>query len=676
MKGRKSASFTRSGWAVMVLLLLVAAVLRLVALGQVPPGPSYDELQNARLSERVLAGRWAIYFPENFGQESLYPTLAAIAVRLLGWSVTALRLPGALGGVLSVLMLHLVGRRMAGRRVALLAAAFQAMSFWPLIGTRVALEIALLPPLAGLALLFLARGLGERPRSRQQTMLDFALAGIFLGGHVYVYTPGRVMPLLSLALLVYLLLFDRCLLRRLWPVLLLLCAVTALTVAPLVLFLHANPEAEQRLDQLVGPLAALRQGDFRPVLEITAGTLGMFTLRGEPQWLYNVSERPVFDPLTSLFFYVGLVYCLIRLRDWRCGLVLLWLLVGLGPAMVSLPSASFSHTLAAQPAVYLVLGLGIDTMWEWLSRRRSWAGPLATALLLAFNLALSCHAYFVVWANEPQVRELYQGGIAAIARELDARNPPGQVAIGAPYVNYWHPWNAVGFDMALRRDDLQVRWFNPGAGWVWPADSGPVVFYFPTDPLGPQTFDAELQELFMADAVPVSSTHDDFTAFRVDRYEALEQQLEAVTFVPVSWPSDWDHLPPPTLPLVFSDRFSLLGAELEQTLGVSGGNELRLITYWEVLAVNPTPVVAFVHLTSDGRDIWGQHDGLDVRPAGLRPGDRFAQVHRVLVEPETPPGLYHVQVGLYHPKTLARLPVVAEGNVVDRVWVGQVEVTN
>ncbi|RLC61729.1 MAG: hypothetical protein DRI80_08075, partial [Chloroflexota bacterium] len=120
---------------VLVALLLVGAALRLVALGDVPPGPGYDELQNARLSERVLAGEWAIYFAENFGQEPLYPTLAALAVRLLGWSVFVLRLPGALGGLLSVLTLYLAGRRLAGRRAALLAAAFQAVSFWPLIET-------------------------------------------------------------------------------------------------------------------------------------------------------------------------------------------------------------------------------------------------------------------------------------------------------------------------------------------------------------------------------------------------------------------------------------------------------------------------------------------------------------------------------------------------------------
>ena len=662
---------------VLIVLLLVGVAMRLVALDDVPPGLGYDELENARLSERVLAGKWAIYFPENFGQESLYPTLAALTVRLLGWNVFALRFPGAVAGALSVLALYLAGRRLADRRVALLAAAFQAVSFWPLIETRVALEMSLLPPLAGLAMLFLARGLDGQAKPRWRALLDFALTGLFLGGHAYAYTAGRVMPLLLPALLIYLLLLD-CLdcriLRRHWPGLLLLCLVTLLVVAPLALFLRAHPEAEQRLDQLSGPLTALRQGDFRPVLEITVGTLGMFTLRGEPQWLYNIAGRPVFDPITSVFFYAGLVFCIARLRDWRCGVTLLWLLVGLGPAMVSLPPGSFNHSLAAQPVVYLVLALGVDAAWKWLARRRAWAGPLMIALLLAFNGVLSCQAYFVAWANAPEVRELYQGGITAVAHELDAHDPPGPVAVGAPYVNYWHPWNTVGFDLALRREDLVVRWFNPAGGWVWPVDAGPATYYFPTDPLGAQTFDPALKALFTADATLLPTTSDDFTAFRVAYPAALEQRLDALADTPLAWPPELVHLPPPTLPLVFGDRFALLGAELQED-SVPPGGELRLVTYWEVLIADPTPVVVFVHLTSDGQDIWGQRDWLDVRPVGLRPGDRFAQVHLVPVKPEALPGPYYVQLGLYSPDTLLRLPIAtgAEG-AADRVWVGEVVV--
>ncbi len=651
-----------------ILILLGAAALRLIALDTVPPGPGYDELQNARLAARVLAGRPAIYFPENHGQEPLYPFLAALTVHLLGWSVFSIRLPGALAGVLATLALYLAGQRLAGRRAALLAAAFYAVSFWPLIETRMGLETGLLAPLAALAVYFLARGLDERSNTLSATtqahcfttkdtkgtkvggdgevqgilhrgkavertlkgaphwrpshplvyfvsfvvsMTDLALAGLFLGLHVYAYTPGRPMPALPLALVGYLLLFDRPTLRRCWPGLLVLCLVTLVVVAPLALFLRAHPEAEERLGQLSGPLSALREGDPRPILQVAAGTLGMFSFRGEPQWLYNIAYRPVFDPVTSFFFYVGLAACLAHLRNWRRGVTLLWLLVGLSPALVSPPGGSFTHTLAAQPAVYLLLAVGIDAMWGWLAGRpgsslRTAFVVMAAVALLALNGALSGYAYFVAWAGAPQVCELYQCGITAIARELDARDPPGPVAVGAPYVNYWHPWNAMGFDLALRRQDLAVRWFNPGGGWVWPDGNGPATYYLPRDPLGAQMFDAELRALFFGDATFLPLEHNGFSAFRVARPTALEKRLATVAaHTSLTWPPDLAHLSPPTLPLVFGNRFALLGVELQQN-AVQTRSELRLITYWQVLAADPAPVVAFVHLNADGFDLWGQ----------------------------------------------------------------------
>jgi hypothetical protein len=86
--------------------------------------------------------------------------------------------------------------------------------------------------------------------------------------------------------------------------------------------------------------------------------------------------------------------------------------------------------------------------------------------------------------------------------------------------------------------------------------------------------------------------------------------------------------------------------------------------------------VAFAHVIGEGETIWGQQDWLDVRMAGLQPGDHFAQVHTVTINPETPPGEYGLLLGLYGPDTLLRLPIAngADDAAADRVVVGQVRV--
>jgi hypothetical protein len=344
--------------------------------------------------------------------------------------------------------------------------------------------------------------------------------------------------------------------------------------------------------------------------------------------------------------------------------------------MIAEPPASISHAIAAQSPAYILLALGLDALWRVFAKRKRWIAPLLAAATIAFHGALSYHAYFVTWANAPEVCGLHQCGVTAIARELDAGDPVGPVAVGAPYVDYWHPWNAVGSDLTLRREDLAVRWFNPAGGWVWPAGEGPVTYYFPADPLGPQAFDPQLEELFFADAELIPTGHDDFTAFRVESPTAFEERLNALEPLPMAWSSEGAHLPPPKLPLVFDGRFALLGAELQEAV-VQPGGQLRMLTYWEVLAADPTPVVAFVHLTSDGTDIWGQVDWLSVRADGLQPGDRFVQVHLVPVEAKTPSGSYRAMLGLYPPPNWQqRLPIATDSSeeAADRVLLGEVKV--
>ena len=109
---------------------------------------------------------------------------------------------------------------------------------------------------------------------------------------------------------------------------------------------------------------------------------------------------------------------------------------------------------------------------------------------------------------------------------------------------------------------------------------------------------------------------------------------------------------------------------------IQAGDLLRFITYWQVLRHDPTPLVAFAHLTDDGTAIWGQQDRLDVRAEALQPGDRFVQLHQLQLDPETPAGEYHVQIGLYGPDTLVRLPIQLENStdMPDRIYIGQVDV--
>ncbi len=82
--------------------------------------------------------------------------------------------------------------------------------------------------------------------------------------------------------------------------------IALLDSAPLLLYLHANPQLEQRIGQLGAAITALGQGQWRPIWTNISDSLPMLFTSGDPQWLYNVAGRPGLEPLLAILFLVGL----------------------------------------------------------------------------------------------------------------------------------------------------------------------------------------------------------------------------------------------------------------------------------------------------------------------------------------------------------------------------------
>ena len=81
-------------------------------------------------------------------------------MRLVGGSVFALRLTAAFVGILTVAATYWLGREMlADRRIAILAAALLAVSFWHVLFSRLGFRAVTQPFLQALTIAALFRGL-------------------------------------------------------------------------------------------------------------------------------------------------------------------------------------------------------------------------------------------------------------------------------------------------------------------------------------------------------------------------------------------------------------------------------------------------------------------------------------------------------------------------------------
>jgi len=130
------------------------------------------------------------------------------------------------------------------------------------------------------------------------------------------------------------------------------------------------------------------------------------------------------------------------------------------------------------------------------------------------------------------------------------------------------------------------------------------------------------------------------------------------------WPEKWRPLAEPA---VLGDTFQFLGWQMGD---LTPGQPLTLLSFWRVRQAPAQNLKIFVHLLDESGQVVSQHDGLDARMSGLRPGDELAQLHTLNLPPELPPGRYALQIGLYDADTLMRLPVTTGASAADRLLLG------
>src|SRR5712671_489092 len=127
---------TRDSHIWLILILAIAAILRLYALGSIPHGFTNDEAQDGLSARQAIHEGLRVFYPENNGREGLYVNFATPLLLALGNTIFAIRLPSAIFGILTVWLTYLLGVQLFSRRVGLLGALFVATSTWHLFNSR------------------------------------------------------------------------------------------------------------------------------------------------------------------------------------------------------------------------------------------------------------------------------------------------------------------------------------------------------------------------------------------------------------------------------------------------------------------------------------------------------------------------------------------------------------
>jgi hypothetical protein len=684
------------------LLILLAAFLRFHQLDSIPVGLDVDEAVDGWEARRILSGGCCpIFFTADYGEEPMHIYVVALLFRLFSPGVFYVRAASAIAGLLLVPVIYLLARellppsnRSRGGLVPILSAFWVATSYWHITYSRAGMEPVSLPLLISTATFFLWRGIRLQKRSA------FLLSGCFLGASMYTYRAVRFFLLFLLLFLGYQLLTDARFRQTHLRNLMLLGATFTIVFLPLGSYALSHPDTFFKREMTV---TILRPGwDDRPppvvVFEGIAKTFGMYNIVPDPQFERNPAHRPILDPVSSVFFLIGLTSAWLRRREPPYAFVFLWLpVMSLPGALTPDVAPQYSRAMGALPAVAMLFALGVDYSKNWLRDHRVWptvryaCWPLLGLALFMITL-FSYRHYFTPWLQRQ--RE----GIVNGARDIEAAgvmntaHVPGGVWIlpvssvdtaGLPPFQVYFLYEGHLPYHTLRVDEMSCAQELSDAC----EDHSSALVVNWTDFVLEKAYESENSDPkglidFLLTKYGGRIDTEPFQSFDLIAYELPDSPdfFIARSYEPLA--------------VNFADQLRLVGLafggsslhptstteEVERKV-LPSGKEAWVVLQWQAInAPSANYKVAVYLLDGQGRLI-GQVDKM-LLSNHLRPtsdwtvGQMEIDYYNLPSMPATPPGEYTIWVTVYDPETMERLTVLDErtGTAASSKRVGSLQV--
>lgn len=437
--------WTKRDWLILVSLIFLASILRLYKLGIIPPGFQFDEAFNGIDAYQVLEGNRPLFLPANAGREVLYTYWQALIILLHGMftgdgpvvNVFTLRLGSAIGGLVAVPLIYTFLRlalKREAQAIALFVALAEALSLWHIHFSHYGIRVILMPVMftGAFGLYWLA---SSRHNRRSQIVL-YILSGVAIGLTVWNHPTGRFTPFVLLLYTAWIWFTTRsdrvhgpAARKHAIQGLLITGVVSFFVFLPLGLVFWERPDFffAHVADSSVLNEEVYEGSPLKTILLNSLRVLGMFTVSGDMDWTHNLAGRPVFDPLMSLPFLMGLFLWGRRLIDKHdpdrnlLALLLIWLLIMLTPSVLSNDAPDYSRTMPAHPALMIAPGLGLAWLWglsrhgeRWKTLRKSGQAIAVAIVLISGGLAV--YDYFVIFPTHEELYYVYD------VDKLDALN--------------------------------------------------------------------------------------------------------------------------------------------------------------------------------------------------------------------------------------------------------------
>jgi 4-amino-4-deoxy-L-arabinose transferase-like glycosyltransferase len=434
---------TNRQWIILLLILLLAAFLRLFKLGQSPPGLYQDEAAGAwnaycllKTGKDQVGASWPIYYMHGLGgKPTTLHVYALLPFQLIGGlNIFTTRLPAAVGGIFTVLLIYFVGKRLFDTPVALAAAALLAIDPWQIQQSRWGHDAALcallgIAPLA--ALLWADMPVSDIKAAVPRPAIA-AFAGTVTGIVCYGYHAMRLfIPALLLMVGIVTLPGWRRILKTRKGIL----AVAAFGIAFAATFgplawqhifhpeIMARPDQYQRMVFAMPLPLALREIAFHYIQHFGPDFL---FIHGDPAPIKSPPGIGQFQWYMLPLMLSGLIFLICRFRH-SCAARIILVYVLVYPVGDCFNQGASPHALRSLPALcglILLAAVGADGAVRWLWKRNRNLATTITVMFILLAVVMNIryfHRFYGEYNRQPEIYHLYHTDLVEACEWLKPR---------------------------------------------------------------------------------------------------------------------------------------------------------------------------------------------------------------------------------------------------------------
>ncbi len=414
-----------------ILIIVVAVLLRFIALGDVPRSPDWDEAAlGYNAYSLLLTGKdeYGTTLPvvlRSFDdyKPALYAYLAVPSVAIFGLNVFSIRLISALFGVATVIAFYFLVKKLTKHEAfSLVATLLLAISPWHLQFSRAAFEANLGLSLVVFTAYFFLKGIEKH--------WYLSLSAFFAGLSLYAYQSEKVFTPLFVCLLLVIYFRNLILIKKKFLITALF--VGAITLTPFIVYTIQNPESLARAKGTVTLMTerekikndnryhdnVAQQNSLGRVIDSRFWVYGSTIVSGyfshfDPKWLFLEGDNPRHHaPHMGILYFFEFPLLLIGiytlffdkkyLKSKSTKLLLAgWLLLSpLAPSVTNdVPHAVRSLTML--PMIEIMVALGGISLFTFIKNNRVYGRSLmypfvvAGVVVVFFNISYYLDQYYV-----------------------------------------------------------------------------------------------------------------------------------------------------------------------------------------------------------------------------------------------------------------------------------------